>query len=258
MILAGILLDPDAATPTTGWIAIDSGVIVDRGEGTPPPGAIGDDRTVITPGFIDAHLHLPQIDSVGCDGLELLPWLERVIFPAETGWVDPAVARAHIDLAHRRLLRAGTVAYAGYLTSHATGVAAMAACSSLHPRALVGQVRMDRHAPDTLTHTTLAATPVSTTDRRWSINPRFAVSCSERCLQKAADDALAAGERTFLQTHLAESRRECDFVRTLFPDDAHYTDVYDRFGLLTPHTLVAHGIHLAPDELTVLAQRRSV
>jgi guanine deaminase len=258
MILAGILLDDHAATPTTGWIAVDSGVIVDRGDGPPPPGAVGGEGTVITPGFIDAHLHLPQINSVGCDGLELLPWLERVIFPAESAWIDPEIARGHIDIAHRRLLRSGTVAYAGFLTSHATGVTAMAAATTPHPRALVGQVRMDRHAPDSLTHPGIVATPASTANCRWSINPRFAVSCSDGCLDTAADAARAAGERTFIQTHLAESRKECEFVRVLFPDDAHYTDVYDRFGLLTPHTLVAHGIHLAPEELEILSQRRAV
>lgn len=59
------------------------------------------------------------------------------------------------------------------------------------------------------------------------------------------------------QTHLSENLAEIEWVRQLFPDAASYTDVYDRHGLLTPRTVLAHGIHLSADELKLLRERGS-
>lgn len=71
--------------------------------------------------------------------------------------------------------------------------------------------------------------------------------------------AQRANARTaMIQTHLAETAAECDRVRELFPDDVHYTSVYDRCGLLTPRTLLAHCVHLSPREWEVIRERQSV
>ena len=90
MIVHGrLLLDP-ARPPVPGWLRVEGGRIAEVREGSPPsasmPPSLGGSDRVISPAFYDAHCHFPQIDSVGCDGLILLDWLERVIFPAETWW----------------------------------------------------------------------------------------------------------------------------------------------------------------------------
>ena len=38
---------------------------------------------LIVPGFVDAHVHYPQIGSIASHGEQLMQWLERHIFPAE-------------------------------------------------------------------------------------------------------------------------------------------------------------------------------
>lgn len=68
----------------------------------------------------------------------------------------------------------------------------------------------------------------------------------------------ADARSAIIQTHLAETTAECDRVRDLFPEDPHYTGVYDRCGLLTPRTLLAHCVHLSPSEWEVIRERQSV
>ncbi|MEM7229002.1 MAG: amidohydrolase family protein [Planctomycetota bacterium] len=254
MIVAGYLLEPPHP-PMPGWLAIDQGRIVDRGEGLPASIDFGGPDHLITPGFVDAHLHIPQSDSTGYDGLELLPWLEQVIYPAETAWHDLGIASRQIDAVHRELLTAGTVAYAGYLTSHGTGLHAMAESKTPRPRAIVGQVRMDRNGHPALIDQHPLPIPADTADVRWSLNPRFAIACSDDSM---AATASAMTDSTFIQTHLSESVTECDEIARLFPDDPHYTAVYDRHGLLTPRTLLAHGLHLVPEEWSLIAERDAV
>ena len=49
---------------------------------------------LILPGFIDTHVHCPQLDVIASFGTELLHWLNTYTFPAERKYVDPLVAHA--------------------------------------------------------------------------------------------------------------------------------------------------------------------
>jgi len=40
------------------------------------------------PGFVDCHVHYPQIDIVGSYGEQLLEWLQNYVFPAEAQYKD--------------------------------------------------------------------------------------------------------------------------------------------------------------------------
>ncbi|MHC5024217.1 MAG: amidohydrolase family protein [Planctomycetota bacterium] len=258
MLIQGRLLSDPRQLPVAGWIRIDGERIAEIGAGDPPaPVDAGSSTSIICPGFVDAHLHLPQFDVVGCDGLDLLDWLDRVVYPAEIRWSDPAVADAAAADAYRRLLDAGTLAFAGYLTSHHHSlVAAIRAAHRLPLRAIVGQVLMDREAPAALFNREVARLARSERGRLdSSVNPRFAVSCTDQMLAEAARRAPAD---RFVQTHLAESIRECERVAALFPEAPHYAGVYDRHGLLTERTLLAHCLHLSDEEWALIARRRSV
>jgi N-acetylglucosamine-6-phosphate deacetylase len=57
-VLAGVLCD--RPTPTEGWVAIDSGAIVDRREGRAPGGATDLGPALLAPGFVDL-----QVNGVG-------------------------------------------------------------------------------------------------------------------------------------------------------------------------------------------------
>ncbi|MGP1346509.1 MAG: amidohydrolase family protein [Phycisphaerales bacterium] len=276
MIVQGrLLLDP-GAPPAPGWVRIDPGAggrIEQVNLGEPPSGIrvdVGGPWALVVPAFVDAHFHFPQVDSVGCEGMELLDWLDRVIFPAETWWGRGAASSVAMTAA-RRLVREGTMTVAGYLTSHGvpSREAAVALAQKTPLRLLLGRVGMDRMAPDDLTaedrergtHRPIPSpllAPYGPEERcRVSANPRFAISCTEELL---AEFGWLVRDRAelFVQTHLAETRAECALVRELFPDSAHYTGVYDALGLLTRRTLLAHCLHLSREEWMLIGERGSV
>jgi len=266
LILGQLLLDPEQP-PVPGWLVVADGRIVDlghRADGAPPANCgvdgptIGDDELLVVPGFIDAHMHLPQIECVGCDGLDLLEWLDRIIFPAESGWHEMSVVRRHVDLAVRRLRAAGTLGAAAFASPVAAAMPPMLDALGGHGvRFVVGQALMDRHAPHALIDEPLwRPTGARMPDVELSVNPRFAISCTDALLAEAAAFA-ATLDRPLIHTHLAESLPECDRVGELFPDDPSYTAVYDRHGLLGDRTLLAHAVHLDDADWRLIAERNS-
>ncbi|MBL8746384.1 MAG: amidohydrolase family protein, partial [Phycisphaerae bacterium] len=278
MLIQGFLLADPAKKPEPGYLRIDNGRIAEIRLGDLPrnsgPPDLGSPSHIICPAFIDAHFHFPQIDSIGCDGMPLLEWLDKVIFPAEAWWGKGAAVPA-TRTAIRRLTNEGTVGVAGYLTSHAQGSAEAVALLARTPmRFHVGRVAMDRNAPDDLTDEDrrraamrpipspiLAPNPSLIAPRQAiSANPRFAISCTPELLAEIGwtiNQRQSQSIRHYLQTHLAESPEECAQVRHMFHEE-HYTSVYDKFNLLNERTILAHCIHLADPEWELIARRKSI
>ena len=73
---------------------------------------------LLLPGFIDTHVHSPQVGVMASYGAELLEWLNTYTFPAESAWSEPAVA--HAGTAHflDELLAHGTTAAVVFPTVH--------------------------------------------------------------------------------------------------------------------------------------------
>jgi len=252
-----------------GRVALAPGHIAVRGERVvhietgrilPKPDFGGED-CIISPGFVDTHLHLPQFDSIGIDGLELLDWLERAIFPAELKWNDVDYARAMAGRVGRELLSFGTTAIGAYATSnHLSAQAAIDTLAGMGFAGHVGQVLMDQNGPPDLLIPAPAALSQASTLRaagrvRPAVTPRFAVSCSKQMMRGAG--VLAQKTNWYIQTHLAETVRECESVASMYGEKS-YTHVYDQAGLLTPRTLLGHGIHLSDAERVLLRERGSV
>jgi cytosine/adenosine deaminase-related metal-dependent hydrolase len=62
-----------------------------------------------------------------------------------------------------------------------------------------------------------------------------------------------------MQTHLNEQRREKQRVeQVLYPDAASYTDVYRRDDLLDREAILAHCIHMRPDEFAMVGDAGAV
>ena len=55
-------------------------------------GAIDLAPALLLPAFVDAHVHLPQLDVRARYGEPLLGWLDRHVYPAEAAFADPALA----------------------------------------------------------------------------------------------------------------------------------------------------------------------
>jgi len=258
--LTGHLLLPDgdrSVRLAPGTITVAQGRITSVREGPLDQHPdFGGEACLICPGFVDTHLHLPQFDSIGIDGLELLDWLDRIIFPAEARWADTDFAGHMAGRVARQLLSFGTTAVAAYATvHHQSAQAAIDALAGAGLAGHVGQVLMDQEAPSDLIRPArqlLAEAPrLEARGRiRPSITPRFAVSCSRELLHGAGTLANSTG--WLVQTHLSETQREIEFVRSLHPEPT-YVDVYAAAKLLTPRTLLAHGIWLDGKDLGTIA-----
>lgn len=247
---------------TRGWLRVQEGQIVEVQAGEDGGDCeLGGPGFIVMPGLIDAHVHLPQFGIIGAYGLTLLDWLSRVTFPAERAWADEQAARSQTRSAIERMLRCGTTGFAAYATVHAEATqAAIEVAKKIGVRAHIGQVLMDRNAPKALcppagqqldeTRALLDRYPPG---KRVSaaVTPRFALTCSEALLIGAGE--LARSRGALIQTHLAETLEECAAARKAF-GKADYTSVYEEAGLLTPRTVLGHGIYLDQAELSTLAE----
>lgn len=222
---------------------------------------------LILPGFIDPHIHYGQTGVIASYGAQLLEWLETYTFPAEAKLADPAHAALVADFFLDELLRNGTTTAAVYATVHPQSVDAFFAASEARGTSMIaGKVLMDRNAPEYLTDTAKTGHDESLAliarwhgrgRQRYAVTPRFAITSTEAQLESAG--ALAKSRPDlYIQTHMSENRDEIAWVRALFPGARDYADVYDRFGLLGPRTLLGHCIHVSSDERRRLAETGSV
>ncbi|MGS0755830.1 hypothetical protein ACVBEH_14865 [Roseateles sp. GG27B] len=87
---AAVRFQPDS------WLLIENGRIVGTQSAAPDASWQQQDHSgrLILPGFIDTHVHCPQLDVIASYGTELLDWLERYTFPAECRYADPVSIRA--------------------------------------------------------------------------------------------------------------------------------------------------------------------
>src|SRR5512133_3048787 len=97
-----------------GYVAVEKGRIVSVGDWKTRGDRIAGEtvdfgsESLITPGFVDTHLHAPQVEMIGSYGGHLLEWLERYTFPTESRFADPEHARRVGSFLFRELLRHGT------------------------------------------------------------------------------------------------------------------------------------------------------
>ena len=220
---------------------------------------------LLMPGFIDSHVHSPQIGVMASYGTELLDWLHTYTFPAESAWADPATAAAGSALFLDALLAHGTTAAVIFPTVHKVSADALfLAASERGMRVIAGKVLMDRHAPADLLDDTadVARTERDCVDliQRWhgrgrnsyAVTVRFAPTSTPAQLAMAG--ALCRADPTlYMQTHVAENRAEVQWVSELFPQARSYLDVYAGHGLLHSRSVLAHGIWLDADDRSALA-----
>ncbi len=216
----------------------------------------------ILPGLIDLHVHLPQYESVAMDGLELLPWLDTHIFPAEARFADAAHAKKAAQRFFADLLALGTTTAVVYSTIHQEATdAAFHVAEGCGIRAAIGKVMMDRNAPAALSEDTDASLRQSEElIQQWhgkdagrlmyALAPRFAPMCTPALMRGVG--SLSEKTGAYIQTHLAENPDEIAWVRKLFPERADYTDVYHHHGMLNARTLLGHGIHLEAAERAMI------
>lgn len=251
---------PGTVHHTDGLIAFENGRITAVGDyakvaPTLPDGTPIDDLRdkVVTPGFIDTHIHYPQTDMIASPAPGLLPWLEKYTFPTERRFENPAYAADVAQFFLDELLRVGTTSALVYCTVHPGSVDAFfKASDARNLRMIAGKVMMDRNCPDFLRDTAESgARDSEALIQRWhnqgrqlyALTPRFAPTSTEAQLGLCGELATQYQD-VFIQSHVAENTDEVEWVRSLFPGHRSYLDVYDHYKLLRKRAVYGHCIWL--------------
>ncbi len=254
-----VVYEPD------GCILIREGVIREVGAYADLRGKLPDDielrhypDAILMPGFVDAHIHYPQVEIIGSYGAQLLEWLNKYTFPAEARFVDDDHARRIADFFIDELHRNGTTAASVFCTSAPGSVDAIfEAAQRFNMLLLAGKMMMDSHAPANLVDTAQSSYDDSKAlIERWhrrgrclySVTPRFALTSSPRQLELAGA-LMREYSDVRLQSHISEYRAEVARAAELYPERKNYTDIYEHYGLLDERAIYGHGIHLSEGEL---------
>lgn len=248
---------------------------------------------VLLPGFVDAHMHFPQVYSTDAfGGGQLLEWLERSIFPAEARLADPAFAQQAARDFTRRRIAAGTTAAlvfgsafphaqdALYAETVASGLRMVTGrgIQTVGPPAAASLVTGELEAVELtraeidMWHAVDAPGRDFRTARIQSaIVPRFSLSVTRetlRALGDLYDEVRDLG--VYFHSHLSENDHpltgEVASVRGAYGVE-HYLDTYDgRFepgsevggsSLLGRRSILAHAVHCSDAELARLAETGS-
>lgn len=256
-----------------GLMLVENGKILALGTAEDLLGTLADDIEIvtyqdalITAGFIDTHIHLPQTGMVGSYGEQLLDWLNTYVFPCEKQFEDPEHSAQVADIFLKELLRNGTTTALVFGSRHKESVEALfSAAEKLNLRLIAGKVMMDRNAPDYLVDTAESSYVDSKAlIERWhgkgrlhyAVTPRFAPTSTPEQLTLVGQ-LLTEYPDLYMQTHISENLKEVEWVKALFPERKNYLDVYDHFNLLGERSVFAHGVHLCDQECERLAETGS-
>lgn len=215
-------------------------------------------NAIIMPGFIDAHIHYPQVEIIGSYGAQLLEWLNKYTFPTEAKFNDEQHATTIAEFFIDELKRNGTTAASVYCTSAPESVDAIfQAAQEDNMLLLAGKMMMDSHAPQSILDTPQSSYEDSKAlIGRWhkkgralyTVSPRFALTSSPEQLELASA-LFHEYPDVRLQTHLSENKAEIARAMELYPERSNYTDIYDHYGLLDKRAIYGHAIHMSEGEL---------
>ena len=257
-----------------GGLLVGNGVISAMGDFTSVSHAAPEDVEVvdhrphlIMPGFIDTHLHFPQMQVIGSYAGSLLEWLNTYTFVEEQRFVDPAHAARIATSFFDELVRHGTTTAVAYCSVHKVSADMFfAEASRRNMRMLGGKVMMDRNAPEDLRDTPQQGyDETKEVIAAWHgkgrnhvvISPRFAITSTPE--QMEMSQALAQEfPDLHIQTHLSENLAEIAYACELYPKAKDYTDIYAQYGLLGPKSLFGHCIHLSDREADAMSESGSV
>jgi len=233
-----------------------------------PSAKIVDHRpNLVVPGFIDTHLHFPQMQVIGSFGTKLLDWLNTYTFVEEQKFADPVHCQRIANEFFDALTRHGTTTAVAYCSVHKTSAEVFfIEAEKRNLRMIAGKVMMDRNAPQAL-----CDTPQSSYDdsksliEKWqgrgrnsyAITPRFAITSTPTQLEMA-QALMQEFPDCYMQTHLSENDEEIEFTKQLYQSARDYLDVYQMYDLLGPKSLFGHCIHLSERERQAMGETGSV
>ncbi|WP_020387449.1 guanine deaminase [Kribbella catacumbae] len=251
---------------TDAALLVEDGVITARGTYSELRNAHPAERVVdltgglVLPGFVDTHVHFPQIRAVGGMGMPLLEWLDKYALPEEARMADPAYASSVADEFVRGLAAAGTTSALVFGAHFAEAVDTLfTAASRVGLRITSGLVVSDRILRDDLLTTperayteslALASRWHGVGRNRYAVTPRFSLSCTDELLA-TCHNVLEEIPGALFTSHLNENEAEIATVAELF-GGSDYVSTYEKHGLVDHRSVLAHNVHPTDVELKVL------
>lgn len=222
-------------------------------------------EAIALPTFFDMHFHWVQDDVRTMPKDSLLDWLSNYTWPSEAKFKDQSFSSNKARHFSKELIKAGTLGGAVY--------------SSLHPHSvdhgfddflgdfIIGHVLMSMNSPDYLNHSSKDALKMvkeyfKKYKNKYALTPRFAPTTDPNLMKQGA--SIAKKYRGFIQTHLAETPQEIDYVLGIykhikdFEKVKSYTEIYHKCGVLGPRTIMGHGIYLSKDEWELIKKTKTV
>jgi guanine deaminase len=218
---------------------------------------------LILPGFIDGHIHFPQVRVLGAYGNQLLDWLQTWIFPEEEKYKDRDYSREAAKHFFDALLAGGTTTCQAFTTSSPVSTEEFfdeAARRDL--RVIAGLTGVDRCAPPGTVITPdffyrESKRLIERYHRKgrnlYAITPRFAVGCTSEMMELCRRLKLEHND-CWINTHISENPTELRDARRFYPDCADYTAAHEKHGLLGPKFTAGHGVWLSNDEFRRFAK----
>ncbi len=211
--------------------------------------------TVVMPGLVNAHSHIPMTIFRGvADDLPLEAWLAR-IWGLELAYATAENVRVGSQLAYAEMLRSGTTTVCdmywhrdvvtevalevGFRLQNGPSFLDFVGPDGISPpnRMQLAREYLECYRDDPLI--SLAVQAHST----YTVPPALLAQCRD----------LAAEYEVQFVTHAAETAAEVALVQERYGKTP--VELLDELGLLGPRTLLAHGVHLRDDEITLLAER---
>lgn len=252
--------DADAGLLVVAGLIAERGAFADIAARHPDEPVVDLRDGLLLPGFVDTHVHYPQLRCIGALGMLLLDWLEQCALPEEARLADVDYARRIAAEFVTALADAGTTTSLVFGSHFAPAVDALfTAAERRGLRMTSGLVVGDRMLRDDL-HTTperayddgraLAEKWHGRGRLRYAVIPRFALSCSDALLESCG--ALLADTDVWFTSHLNENPVEIATVQDLCGTTS-YLDAYERHGLVRRTSVFAHNVHPTDVELKSLA-----
>ena len=247
---------------TTTHIYIEGDRIVTLGEAREADGVIDGRGKAVLPGLVNAHTHAGMALMRGfSDDVPLMEWLNDHVWPLERGLRAEHVYHG-TRLAALEMIRNGTTAFCD-MYYHPREVAR--AAESLGLRAVLGlpliDFLLDRHDdPEGWIFDELAAlagrapegqVPEGRALVTPALGPHAVYTVGTARWEWVARTAAERG--LLVHTHLHETAQEVAECRAAHGDSP--VAYLDRLGVLGPHVVAAHGVHLDDDDIALLAAR---
>jgi len=263
-----ILLNGTVVTMNASGEIFAPGVLAVKGDGIVAvgPASLADDiqaseevdcaGQIVMPGLINAHTHVPMSLLRGlADDLRLDVWLHGYMLPVEKAFVGETFCHWGTLLSCAELIRSGVTCFAD-MYYHEDAVAEAAEDAGM--RAVCAETIMKWPTPNANSYDE-GLEYCRRFIAKWkghplivpAVGPHAPYTCTPEILREAA--RLACEENVPLLIHISETAGEVETslqVHGLLP--AFYAD---QFGVLDHQAVVAHGVHLTEEEMTLLAEK---